>query len=225
MVENIYELERHEVSRSVPVIGDFVLSSLVISPPEADIPLPDLRGLVQTPLAQLSQKLGEKSKVPTKIGIKVPTVLLPSLTPFVPPTVTDPSPPPPPVVRPVASTYREHRQNIGPAYPTSSYWRRRGNIRAQLRTLRGHRTPSPEEKQRECERRRRKKEARHNEQHRRDEKREEEKRQATQQRRPSKAHGLQISPGGQGKFTQVMAQSFPNAGSNQEATSAARGAT
>ena len=29
MVEDIYELERHEVSRSVPVIGDFVLSSLV----------------------------------------------------------------------------------------------------------------------------------------------------------------------------------------------------
>ena len=114
--------------------------------------------------------------------------MLPSLTTFMPPTVTDP-----PVVRPAAPTYREHRQNIGPAYPTSSYRRGRGNIRAQLRTLRGPLTPSPEEKQGECERRRRKREARHNKQHRRDEKREEEKRQATQQRRPSKAPGLPIT--------------------------------
>ena len=96
MVQDIYEVERHGFSSSVPVIGDFVPSSLINRPPEAAIPLPDLRGLVQTRLAQRSQKLGEKSKVPTRIGIKVLPVVLPSLTPFAPAKV-DPSPPPPPV--------------------------------------------------------------------------------------------------------------------------------
>ena len=177
MVEDIYEVERREVSTSVPVIGDFVPSSLVTRPPEADTPLPDLRGLVQGPLARLSQKLGEKSRVPAKIGIKVPPVLLPSLSPFVPPTVKGSSPPPPPASRPVASTYKEHRQSRG-----------RGRSRFQPHSQRGPRTPSPEDKQRECERRRREREARHNKQHR--EEREEEKRRAAQQRRPSKALGL-----------------------------------
>jgi len=177
MVEDIYEVERREVSTSVPVIGDFVPSSLVTRPLEADIPLPDLRGLVQAPLARLSQKLGEKSRVPAKIGIKVPPVLLPSLSPFVPPTVKDSSPPPPPVSRPVASTYKEHRQS-----------RARGRPRVQPHSQRGPRTPSPESKQRECERRRREREARHNQQHR--EERAEGKRRAAQQRRPLKAPGL-----------------------------------
>ena len=189
MVEDIYELERREVLRSVPVIGDFVPSSLVSRPSEVDIPLPDLRGLVQTPLAQLSQKLGEKSKVPTKIGIKVPPFWLPSLSPLVPPTVTDPSPPPP-VARPVAPTYREHRQNREPVYSTNRFRRERGKTRVQPRYQRGPRTPSPEERQRECERRRREREARHNEQRRRDEEREVEKSRAAQQRRPSKAPEL-----------------------------------
>ena len=51
MVQDIYEVERHGFSSSVPVIGDFVPSSLINRPPEAAIPLPDLHGLGQTPLA------------------------------------------------------------------------------------------------------------------------------------------------------------------------------